>query len=125
THAPLIRATLPYSIPSVCQSPCGTKLFYPWLMAALLCWQFCRHIQVRMGEAPVLSNQKCQEAYPGQITSNMICVRFLDGGKDSCQGDSGGPAVCIGKPQGIVSQGTECALKGHLSVYTKVCNYID
>uniref|UniRef100_A0A663EY16 Peptidase S1 domain-containing protein n=1 Tax=Aquila chrysaetos chrysaetos TaxID=223781 RepID=A0A663EY16_AQUCH len=212
---PRWQATLPYSIPSVCQSPCGTKLFYPWLMAALLCWQFCRHIQVRMGEynadvkehselvrsatliihhprydsrsldndimliklattmdysadiqptglpstrakegpkclfqgeetPPVLSNQKCQEAYPGQITSNMICVRFLDGGKDSCQvsidvgtepwlmllnfslqGDSGGPAVCIGKPQGIVSQGTECALKGHLSVYTKVCNYID
>lgn len=43
----------------------------------------------------------------------------------SLQGDSGGPAVCMGKLQGIVSQGTECALKGYLSVYIKVCNYID
>uniref|UniRef100_A0A8B9NGJ0 Peptidase S1 domain-containing protein n=1 Tax=Accipiter nisus TaxID=211598 RepID=A0A8B9NGJ0_9AVES len=182
-----------HSVPYVCQSPCGTKLFYPWLIAALLCWQFCRHIQVRMGEynadvkehselvrsaaliihhprydsrsldndimfiklattmdysadiqptalpssrntlssgceyqcmlAPVLSNQKCQEAYPGQINSNIIYVRFLDGGKDSCQ--VSGPAVCMGKLPGIVSQGTECALKGYLSVYIKVCNYID
>uniref|UniRef100_A0A8C0BU18 Peptidase S1 domain-containing protein n=1 Tax=Buteo japonicus TaxID=224669 RepID=A0A8C0BU18_9AVES len=213
---PRWQATLPYSVPSVCQSPCGTKLFYPWLIAALLCWQFCRHIQVRMGEyntdvkehselvrsaaliihhprydsrslgndimffklattmdysadiqptalpssrakegpkclfqvprqnliftaVPAANfSKKCQEAYPGQITSNMICVRFLDGGKDSCQvsidvctepwvthlrlmllnfslqGDSGGPAVCMGKLQGIVSQGTECALKGYL-----------
>uniref|UniRef100_A0A663EX95 Peptidase S1 domain-containing protein n=1 Tax=Aquila chrysaetos chrysaetos TaxID=223781 RepID=A0A663EX95_AQUCH len=93
----------------------GSPCFAGWLSHI--------HLQVSLftdsAEAPVLSNQKCQEAYPGQITSNMICVRFLDGGKDSCQGDSGGPAVCIGKPQGIVSQGTECALKGHLSVYTK------
>ncbi|POI19391.1 hypothetical protein CIB84_016864, partial [Bambusicola thoracicus] len=35
--------------------------------------------------APILSDQECQEAYPGDITSNMICVGFLEGGKDSCQ----------------------------------------
>ncbi|NXJ16961.1 TRY3 protein, partial [Odontophorus gujanensis] len=36
-------------------------------------------------KAPILSDQECQEAYPGDITSNMICVGFLEGGKDSCQ----------------------------------------
>uniref|UniRef100_A0A8C8AK88 Peptidase S1 domain-containing protein n=1 Tax=Otus sunia TaxID=257818 RepID=A0A8C8AK88_9STRI len=63
----------------------------------------------------------CQEAYPGEITSNMICVGFLDGGK----GYDSGPAVCIGKLQGIVSWENEYALKGYPSVYTKVCNYVD
>ncbi|POI18641.1 hypothetical protein CIB84_017614 [Bambusicola thoracicus] len=85
--------------------------------------------------APILSDQECQEAYPGDITSNMICVGFLEGGKDSCQkfmplifslqGDSGGPVVCNGELQGIVSWGIGCALKGYPGVYTKVCNYID
>lgn len=35
--------------------------------------------------APILSQSACQSAYPGQITSNMICVGYLEGGKDSCQ----------------------------------------
>ncbi|XP_032339419.1 serine protease 1-like [Camelus dromedarius] len=74
--------------------------------------------------APILSNSACSSAYPGQITSNMICVGFLEGGKDSCQGDSGGPVVCNGKLQGIVSWGYGCAVKGKPGVYTKVCNYV-
>ncbi|XP_064361434.1 transmembrane protease serine 9 [Dromaius novaehollandiae] len=75
-------------------------------------------------QAPVLSDQACQKAYPGQISSNMVCVGFLEGGKDSCQGDSGGPVVCDGALQGIVSWGIGCALKGYPGVYTKVCNYV-
>lgn len=35
--------------------------------------------------APVLSSSQCSSAYPGQITNNMICVGYLNGGKDSCQ----------------------------------------
>ncbi|KFV92122.1 Trypsin I-P1, partial [Fulmarus glacialis] len=75
-------------------------------------------------KAPVLSSRECAKAYPGKITKNMICVGFMEGGKDSCQGDSGGPVVCNGQLQGIVSWGIGCAQKGYPGVYTKVCNYV-
>ncbi|KAJ6650548.1 hypothetical protein lerEdw1_006044 [Lerista edwardsae] len=35
--------------------------------------------------APILSDADCESSYPGQITTNMICVGYLEGGKDSCQ----------------------------------------
>ncbi|XP_075071861.1 trypsin-like [Mixophyes fleayi] len=73
--------------------------------------------------APILTTAQCTAAYPGQITNNMFCAGFLEGGKDSCQGDSGGPVVCNSQLQGIVSWGNGCALRFYPGVYTKVCNY--
>ncbi|CAI9578883.1 unnamed protein product [Staurois parvus] len=73
--------------------------------------------------APVLTTAQCNSAYPGEITGNMICVGYMEGGQDSCQGDSGGPVVCNGQLQGIVSWGYGCALRNYPGVYTKVCNY--
>ncbi|XP_044152718.1 trypsin-like [Bufo gargarizans] len=74
--------------------------------------------------APILSDWLCHDAYPGQITSNMFCLGYLEGGKDACQGDSGGPVVCNGQLQGVVSWGDGCAVPGYPGVYTKVCNYV-
>uniref|UniRef100_A0A2K6BGB6 Peptidase S1 domain-containing protein n=1 Tax=Macaca nemestrina TaxID=9545 RepID=A0A2K6BGB6_MACNE len=76
-------------------------------------------------DAPVLTQAKCDASYPGKITSNMFCVGFLEGGKDSCQRDSGGPVVCNGQLQGVVSWGYGCARKNRPGVYTKVYNYVD
>ncbi|CAM9761249.1 unnamed protein product [Lampetra planeri] len=75
-------------------------------------------------QVPVLSDISCRNSYPGDITNNMICLGYQEGGKDSCQGDSGGPVVCNGELHGIVSWGRGCALPNYPGVYTKVCNYI-
>uniref|UniRef100_A0A8C8S9U2 trypsin n=1 Tax=Pelusios castaneus TaxID=367368 RepID=A0A8C8S9U2_9SAUR len=74
--------------------------------------------------APVLPPDECSDAYPGQITNNMLCIGYVEGGKDACQGDSGGPAVCNGELHGIVSWGIGCAQEGYPGVYTKLCKYV-
>ena len=68
--------------------------------------------QVRL---PIVSEQKCREAYmEGLVTELNICAGFDEGGKDSCQGDSGGPlSVNFNNSWtqvGIVSFGHKCAL---------------
>ena len=106
-------------------------------------------------DAPVIDEKTCQNAYPGLITSRMMCIGFMDGGKDSCAGDGGGPAVAHGpmvnetwhmngaywvanhegghqlsrmthgELQGIVSWGHKCGVKNRPGVYTKVCQFND
>ncbi|XP_048794903.1 trypsin II-P29 [Lagopus muta] len=113
----------PIALPSACASAGTECLISGWGNTLSNGYYYPELLQCL--NAPILSDQECQEAYPGEITSNMICVGFLEGGKDSCQGDSGGPVVCNGEVQGIVSWGYGCALKGYPGVYTKVCNYLD
>ncbi|XP_078504325.1 trypsin-like [Lissotriton helveticus] len=72
---------------------------------------------------PIISNAECKQAYPAYYTNNMICAGFMQGGQSTCQGDSGGPLACNGFLQGVVSWGYDCAMKGHPTVYAKVCNY--
>ncbi len=78
---------------------------------------------------PIVSNQACNVVYPGQITDNMMCAGYPEGGKDSCQGDSGGPLMVPGPEgqgwvqAGIVSWGYDCAQPGYYGVYTRVSRF--
>uniref|UniRef100_A0A8C2UK28 trypsin n=1 Tax=Chinchilla lanigera TaxID=34839 RepID=A0A8C2UK28_CHILA len=111
------------SLPKSCSSAGTQCLVSGWGNTVIIGNKYPSLLQCL--NAPVLSDAACHNSYPGRITSNMFCLGFLEGGKDSCQGDSGGPVVCNGELQGVVSWGMGCALKGKPGVYTKVCNYLD
>ncbi|CAH2318232.1 serine protease hepsin [Pelobates cultripes] len=82
---------------------------------------------------PIISSSVCnqQEYYINQITEQMFCAGYAEGGIDACQGDSGGPFVCedtISRTSrwrlcGIVSWGIGCALPNKPGVYAKVDQY--
>ncbi|KAM5236247.1 kallikrein-6 [Ctenodactylus gundi] len=74
----------------------------------------------------LVSWKECERAYPGQITSNMVCATDEEYGSDACQGDSGGPLVCGDRLRGIVSWGSiPCNSKEKPGVYTDVCRYVN
>jgi uncharacterized protein (TIGR03382 family) len=79
-------------------------------------------------DVPVVSNTICGQVDKySNLTANMLCAGYAQGGKDSCSGDSGGPLfVTEGSGQaliGIVSNGYECAQPGYYGIYTRVANY--
>ena len=41
-------------------------------------------------DVPAMTNTQCNNDYPGQIRSSMLCAGKPSGGTDACQGDSGG-----------------------------------
>ncbi|XP_043926331.1 mannan-binding lectin serine protease 1 isoform X3 [Protopterus annectens] len=87
---------------------------------------------------PVVLQTECRISYESRsakynITDNMFCAGYYEGGKDTCLGDSGG-AFVIQDPdtqrwvaQGLVSWSgpEECGSKRVYGVYTKVNNYVD
>uniref|UniRef100_A0A672G6J5 Zgc:100868 n=1 Tax=Salarias fasciatus TaxID=181472 RepID=A0A672G6J5_SALFA len=80
-------------------------------------------------EVPVVGNRQCNCDYGvGQITDNMLCAGFREGGKDSCQGDSGGPLVTkqgdVWIQLAIVSFGFGCARPEFPGVYARVSRYM-
>ncbi|XP_050520113.1 atrial natriuretic peptide-converting enzyme [Daktulosphaira vitifoliae] len=86
-------------------------------------------------QVPVLDRDLCNtwlRQKDVNITENMVCAGYEQGGKDACQGDSGGPLLCqmegfkdrwfVG---GIVSWGVECATPSLPGVYVNVPKYTE
>lgn len=87
---------------------------------------------LRQVQVPLLSPATCAAitAYGSNITNNMLCAGYEQGGKDSCQGDSGGPLVVPNNTggyalAGVVSWGNQCALADNPGVYTRVSRYMN
>jgi len=85
---------------------------------------------LRQVTVPVISNTSCRtQPMYSDVTANMICAAFSQGGKDSCQGDSGGPLFMTLNGQktqvGLVSWGIGCARPNAPGVYTRISNYLD
>lgn len=79
-------------------------------------------------KVPLYDRAACKAAYP-ELTDEMICAGFTEGGKDSCQGDSGGPLVVNYENEwyqiGVVSYGDGCAVAGKPGVYANVAKFED
>ncbi|KAL3276634.1 hypothetical protein HHI36_012006 [Cryptolaemus montrouzieri] len=76
--------------------------------------------QLRKVDIPILSDEKCKSAYGDEITVNMFCAGFLEGGGDACHGDSGGPLVVNKVLLGIVSWGDGCGIANYPGVYSSI-----
>ncbi|XP_067103113.1 mannan-binding lectin serine protease 1 isoform X1 [Osmerus mordax] len=85
---------------------------------------------------PVVAQEECESSYASRslnITDNMFCAGFYEGGHDTCMGDSGG-AFVMEDPEGgrwvahgLVSWGgpEECGSQRVYGVYTRVAKYVD
>ena len=78
---------------------------------------------------PVITNEKCNEGYKGEVLDSMLCAGFESGGKAGCSGDSGGPLVCPNENNnpiitGVDSWGYKCGAAKYPGVYGRVTKFL-
>ncbi|PVI00749.1 extracellular trypsin protease [Periconia macrospinosa] len=80
-------------------------------------------------DVPIVDRATCKKQYEDydEISENMVCAGFPQGGKDACNGDSGGPLITTGTKTviGIVSWGLGCARPNYAGVYSRVSSQLD
>lgn len=87
---------------------------------------------------PVVLQDECRASYASRsgaynVTDNMFCAGFAEGGRDTCLGDSGGAFVMENEIShrwvvfGVVSWGgpEDCGTPRMYGVYTRVDRYLD
>ncbi|XP_077579108.1 mannan-binding lectin serine protease 1-like [Stigmatopora nigra] len=91
---------------------------------------------LRFARLPVVAQDECRGSYAAggyNVTDNMFCAGFRQGGSDTCPGDSGGafavadPATGRWAALGLVSWAgpEECGARRVYGVYTRVDRYLD
>lgn len=82
----------------------------------------------------LIEKEQCENIhsdYQGQLSDEMLCAGYKEGGRDACLGDSGGPLACQIEENGpyvlygITSWGIGCGDPLHPGVYTRVTALMD
>ncbi|XP_063161542.1 enteropeptidase [Candoia aspera] len=115
--------------------PEKNKQFLPGIKCSIAGWGRTTHqgsvaSVLQEAEVPLITLQKCKQLMPEyNITENMICAGYDEGGIDSCQGDSGGPLMCQENKNwflaGVTSFGYKCALPHRPGIYVDVLKFVD
>jgi secreted trypsin-like serine protease len=88
--------------------------------------------KLQQAELPIVSATTCHTVYAKiglNLSPDILCAGYAEGGIDACTGDSGGPLVVWDAQTqnwvqiGIVSWGEGCAQQGLFGVYTRVANF--
>lgn len=74
---------------------------------------------------PIITNERCAQAYGARITNEMFCAGQQQGGRGPCIGDNGGALIVQGVQFGIISWSRGCAEPNLPAVYTRVPLYTE
>ncbi|XP_067298446.1 coagulation factor VIIi [Pseudorasbora parva] len=83
---------------------------------------------LRRLKVPLLPSEQCVWSSGINITENMFCAGYIEGGHEACRGHDGSPLVTRYEETsfltGLVSWGKGCRQPGYYAIYTKVANFL-
>ncbi|XP_070535297.1 serine protease 30-like [Ptychodera flava] len=113
----------------------GSLISEDWILTAAHCFGQKENSSepvdiLQEASVPLIDTNDCKPYFsPGEITSNMVCAGYDEGGVDACQGDSGGPLVSESDGTwtlvGVTSWGAGCGSPQSPGVYVNVTLFID